>query len=629
MQESELVAGQVFADRYRIVKVLGSGGQATVYLAHDRVLGHDVALKLIDVDDPDEAGVLRGRFEREVKVLTRLQSDRVVRVFDHGVHGDRLYVAQQLAVGESLSAVLARGRMQPTTALELLQGLLRALDDVHAAGVLHRDIKPANVMVREDASGATDVMLIDFGIAKSAVRVLDRTITATGAIPGTAAYMSPEQVFGEKLGPSSDLFSAGLVVLEAVSGFDAVTRWQNAAIVRQLMGTPPDAAVAVDDRRLAALLSRLCAALPSERYHTAADALADLSSRRTQGVSRRTLVAGLAVVLISAAVTILAVQTRSKPTPNTAARALPSTPIAPAQSTPQPLVKSAPPAAAQPDAQGSVDEQIRLHGTPGCGKPRPSQWTLEGAVDGLHLPRGYDPHHLHPTLLVMANHKVGPQAFLRDSGWKALCEEQGCVILTGVDGARRWAGGSEDVELFREAVYQTGVHVCLDRRRVFAVGSGRGGRTLLRLAQQPWITAVSATGLRFDPQSPTLRSEEFSPKPAIWLHPTKSQRLPLNGRTDCVGQVHLSQPKVDARWSNLNECSSEKPVETYVHPQGRCFTWSSCTAPYVACLYDGGVQWPGVTYGRWWSRCEEPPSTFPAAQVVWSFFESLPVSDEK
>ena len=204
--EESLLAG-----RYAIGTLLGSGGMATVHRAHDTLLDREVAIKLVAGVDPDDAE----RFRSETRVLARLHHPAVVTLFDAGTDGDRAFLVMQLIEGPSLRERLRdRGPLSRRDAARLGATLAEALASVHAAGVTHRDVKPANVLL----DAADRPHLADFGIATA----LDSArLTRTGTTVGTAAYLAPEQVTGEKVGPPADVFALGLVLLEAITGVQA------------------------------------------------------------------------------------------------------------------------------------------------------------------------------------------------------------------------------------------------------------------------------------------------------------------------------------------------------------------------------------------------------------------------
>jgi eukaryotic-like serine/threonine-protein kinase len=201
-------APAVIAGRYELGPLLGRGASAVVHRASDRHTGGTVALKLFPTG---ASATERGRQQREVHALAALHHPGLVGLRDGGVDGGRPYIVTDLVEGPTLAARIAQ---QPLTADEVCSlgaQLADALAHVHAGGIVHRDLKPANVLLGADHRPR----LADFGIA----RALDGTaVTGTGYIVGTAAYLAPEQVRGEDVGPAADVYALGLVLLEALTG---------------------------------------------------------------------------------------------------------------------------------------------------------------------------------------------------------------------------------------------------------------------------------------------------------------------------------------------------------------------------------------------------------------------------
>ena len=197
----------VGAGRYTLGDLIGRGGAAEVYRARDELLGRDVAVKLFPagVGEADES-----RRQREVQTLAGMNHPGLVTIYDVGAEGSRPYFVMQLIEGESLADRIRSGPLRPGDVVALGAALADALTYVHRHGVVHRDIKPGNVLL--DTDGRPH--LSDFGIAVLA----DATnITATGMVIGTASYLSPEQVRGQPVGPASDVYALGLVLLECIT----------------------------------------------------------------------------------------------------------------------------------------------------------------------------------------------------------------------------------------------------------------------------------------------------------------------------------------------------------------------------------------------------------------------------
>ena len=212
---------------YEVLSTLGTGGMAEVYRAHDNRLGRDIALKVVNEALAGDPELVR-RFEQEARLAGSLNHPNLVAVYDFGIHEGAPYFITELLKGESLRERLSRGRIPVDTALDWGAQLAEGLAAAHAQGIVHRDVKPENVFITSDGH----VKLLDFGIAKLAEGsraegphgLLEDTVTPsggetrTGAILGTPAYMSPEQVRGEAVDTRTDIFSLGSVLYEMLSG---------------------------------------------------------------------------------------------------------------------------------------------------------------------------------------------------------------------------------------------------------------------------------------------------------------------------------------------------------------------------------------------------------------------------
>jgi eukaryotic-like serine/threonine-protein kinase len=207
----ETMPPPVVLDRYVLQRRLGSGAFGTVWMARDERLERDVAVKML----PRER-IVGGRFEREARVAARLSHPGIVTLYEASMDDEGAYLVSELVRGTTLDRLLEAGRLSDRDIVDVGVVLCDALEHAHGEGVVHRDVKPSNVLVPErPASPAQLAKLTDFGVARV---IGGDTLTRTGDIIGTLAYMAPEQAEGLEAGPSADLYSLALVLYEALTG---------------------------------------------------------------------------------------------------------------------------------------------------------------------------------------------------------------------------------------------------------------------------------------------------------------------------------------------------------------------------------------------------------------------------
>jgi tetratricopeptide (TPR) repeat protein len=200
--------GSLLDGRYRVIRHLGSGGMASVLLCEDERLAREVAVKRLHADSPVD---VEQRFTREAKLGASLNHPNLVSVFDTATDDEGVLIVMEYVEGEPLSRMLRRGPLRPEEVASMVRDLGDALDHAHSQGVIHRDVKPANVLIRPDGVAK----LADLGIATAA----DGTsITRSGTVLGTAAYMAPEQLDGRGAGPPADVYALAAISFEALSG---------------------------------------------------------------------------------------------------------------------------------------------------------------------------------------------------------------------------------------------------------------------------------------------------------------------------------------------------------------------------------------------------------------------------
>jgi serine/threonine-protein kinase len=205
------LVGVLLDGRYRVEAKIAAGGMSTVYRGHDVRLDRQVALKVMDSRYADDREFLT-RFQREARAIARLKSPGLVALYDQGNDAAHPFLVMELVDGGTLRELLReRGPMPPHAVVAVLRPLLSGLGVAHHAGLVHRDVKPENVLISRDG----EVKLVDFGLVRATA---EAGITSTSVILGTAAYLSPEQVLGAETGPRSDVYAAGIMAFELLTG---------------------------------------------------------------------------------------------------------------------------------------------------------------------------------------------------------------------------------------------------------------------------------------------------------------------------------------------------------------------------------------------------------------------------
>jgi eukaryotic-like serine/threonine-protein kinase len=256
---------EVLAGRYRLEERIGVGAMGEVWRARDLRLQRDVAVKRVRLDGHIDPAA-QARFEREAVAMAGVSHPNVVLVYDAGTAGDdgrTAYLVMELLDGPSCSALIGEGSPLPIEEVERIGlGVARGLAAAHAAGVVHRDIKPGNVVVSRGVP-----KIVDFGIARLEMEATS-TLTAPQMTIGTAAYMSPEQAMGKPVGPSSDVYSLGALVVALASGSPPFGVSNSLALMRaHIDDAPPLLTELREDASpaLAALVERMLAKDPADR----------------------------------------------------------------------------------------------------------------------------------------------------------------------------------------------------------------------------------------------------------------------------------------------------------------------------------------------------------------------------
>jgi serine/threonine protein kinase len=261
--------GRLIAGRYEVGPRLGRGGMSEVYLGTDTRLGRTVAIKELKLSLSSDSA-FRLRFRQEAQAASRMSHPTIVRVFDageevslddNGAESRRPFIVMEHIEGRLLKDLIAEGPVEVDEAVRITEGILTALEYSHRAGVVHRDIKPGNIMLTP--SGQVKVM--DFGIAR-AVSDSAATVAQTTAILGTAAYFSPEQAKGEQVDARSDLYSAGIVLFELLTGRAPFRGDTPVAVAYQHVSETPPAPSSINPAVTPALDAVVARALSKDRY---------------------------------------------------------------------------------------------------------------------------------------------------------------------------------------------------------------------------------------------------------------------------------------------------------------------------------------------------------------------------
>jgi CheY-like chemotaxis protein len=269
-----LHTGERLGQRYEILGVLGRGGMGTVYRARDLELEEEIAIKTLRPEFVTDATLLE-RFKDEIRLARRLSDQNIVRTHDFGEWSGVYFLTMEYVEGITVRELIdTRGRLGVSSTLAIAAQLAHSLAVAHEHGVIHRDIKPQNLLL--DDAGVLKVM--DFGVARLAERTT--SVTEAGLVLGTPAYMPPEQLMAEQVDARSDLYAAGVVLYECLTGqppFQASTVMSLVAKLLTQEAQPPESLNSEVPPALSALVLRLLAKKPEDRVQTAAELVAQLA----------------------------------------------------------------------------------------------------------------------------------------------------------------------------------------------------------------------------------------------------------------------------------------------------------------------------------------------------------------
>ena len=616
--------GDVFADRYELFDVLGSGEDATVFLARDRHAERDVALKIF----ASAESVTAARFEREAAVLAGMRSRFVVRMLDHGVAQGRPYLAMERLGGIGLQQHLKHEeRLASDDVITILSQLLSALREAHDGGLLHRDVNPTNIRVVSTPMHRLSIKLFDFGLVRLVDDNLPR-LTAPGTIVGSHPYAAPEQLVGGPLTAASDLYSVGLIGYELLLGIGQLPEPRERLNPRFRLNLQD-----VQSKRLRYVLDKLTRFDSSDRYQSAQQALADLDRKRgkRERQERRAdtrgwlKLAAIAAVLIVAAMILL----RPEPAPR---RIVPERTTRTLPGTPKPRAEPKP----EPDAGPN-------NRSPGCGKPIEQTGLIpdpEGQGKFLYIPENYDPNVPHPLLILIPQRSEPALTWFQGTTLKTLADRFGYIVLAPLDdGSVTFSLGrpqfSSDVQIATSKVVTAQSRLCVDPLRIFVAAQGEGSESAGKLAAEGWVAALAMNAsqsmplafvptIMFDGERDLDLQKILGPAAALCVFgtpPPRSHRV--------VGQFELNRCRGEAREWAIGE--------------HRCRTWE-CGEPFVSCVFEGGRPWPPmpprdvvVRDVRFdpntrsyltvdLTQCDGLAGAFPVTDAMHHFFESVDTS---
>lgn len=263
----DLLEGALLDGRYRVAAKIATGGTSTVYRGLDTRLDRPVALKVMDSRYSGDQQFLT-RFQLEARSVARLKDPGLVAVYDQGLDARHPFLVMELVEGGTLRELLAeRGPMPPHAVAAVLRPVLSGLAAAHRAGLVHRDVKPENILISDEG----EVKIVDFGLVRA---VAEAGITSTSVILGTAAYLSPEQVKDGNAGPHSDVYAAGIVAYELLTGQTPFSGDTALSVAYQRLDTdvpPPSSVINGVPSQFDAFVQHATARDPADRYADAHD----------------------------------------------------------------------------------------------------------------------------------------------------------------------------------------------------------------------------------------------------------------------------------------------------------------------------------------------------------------------
>ena len=269
-----IVRGQKINDRYQIIRAIGEGGMANVYLAHDLILDRDVAVKILRGDLADDEKFVR-RFQREAIAASSLSHPNIVEMYDVGEDAGKYYIVMEYVEGKTLKNLIKkRGSLTIPEVIDIMSQLTSAIACAHDSNIIHRDIKPQNILIKEDGI----VKITDFGIAMA---LNSNELTQTNSVMGSVHYLPPEQANGKGATLKSDIYSLGIVMFELLTG-KLPFRGENAVeiAIKQMKNQIPSICEIDENipQSIENIILKACAKNPKNRYNTVQEMYRDIET---------------------------------------------------------------------------------------------------------------------------------------------------------------------------------------------------------------------------------------------------------------------------------------------------------------------------------------------------------------
>ena len=641
-------AGQVIDGRYTLESLLGRGGFGVVWKARDQQSGQAVAVKFLRGTN-EEA---RRRFAREREAMQRVQSPYCIRPIDSGSHDGQDFLVSQFIDGVTLDQW---GQAASVSEIgEVVAKIAEGLGAAHREGVVHRDLKPSNIMVTSGPN--PQPAIIDFGLARFA-NIDQHDVTKTGAIIGTAGFMSPEQLRGDKrsIGPPTDMYALGVVLFQLLQGHPPFVGDSPLQVAMQhLSATPP---AVVRQPAMARLVADLLSKDPARRPTAAVVVNALTSSRSVERSARvskdRRPIAPIALVVLVLAAAIAYRLLQPRDSLVAAPPALPVARIAPATEPAEPVVDVGrhpevdAPAVDAAAVQGDTDLVVA---TPACASNRRHRPVHIGTIETelgamwIRVPPTYDGRTPHPAIVMFHDGFQEPRLALKAPNYRGLGELDRFVVIAVLGNPFEIQGHWRQEGLHEDALAQfdaSAEALCLDPKRIFALGFGHGGieayqfaadRDVAAVATFAWIPSVRESAeLGFVARWPPIPVDV----PLLTVSVTDDPVQRYDGRPGCTNGL---TPGVEAMQKHLAETRGCSMSSSRWKKQegGKCVTLA-CEPTTTFCVAEGGRLWPtGRSHNertrqllRSFRRCRESVRpTFEVSQTVWSFFQTVSTAIE-